>query len=108
MTKKIVFAIILIIILFFTLLFLKKKEKFINELNKKHGCISFTETMPPSISFSSPLKGWCSSDNYGDSEETNDFSHSGESKFKCPPSYSNLSPEKSLKYKSKARCFKEN
>lgn len=107
MTKKIVIASIVLITLFLSIYFLKQ-EQFVDSLNKKHGCIAFSETMPPSISFSSPLKGWCSTSDFGiNSNDTDDFIHSGKSNFKCPPLHSSLSPQESLKYKSKARCVNQ-
>lgn len=110
MTNKTISLVIALIIFIVVLVFLKIKnsnadETFIDTLNKKHRCVSFTETLPPSLSFSSPLKGWCSNGNYGSvGAETDDFVHGGDSNQMCPPSYSQLSPEESLKYKSKARC----
>jgi hypothetical protein len=101
----IAFVIIIVIIVILKINYSKTDETFIDTLNKKHRCITFTETLPPALSFNTPLKGWCSKGNYGSVEaESDDVVHGGDSNQMCLPSYSQLSPEESLKYKSKARC----
>jgi hypothetical protein len=103
--KIICFGIFLLIVITSYLILneLLIKETY-STINRYHRCPSFTETMPPSYSYKSPSKGWCTTADYGPIPLDNDFDQAPSTGGKCPPTYSKVSGDESIKYESKAWC----
>lgn len=108
---KIVCFILFLLILFilsliFNEIFIKEPFSNANKKNKFHMCPPFTETMPPSLSYKSPSKGWCTAADYGPIPLDDDLEQTNKDTGKCPPTYNRVSGEESMKYDSKAWCVK--
>lgn len=77
------------------------KEAF---LGGYHNCYPYSSAHNARNSFKSKSKGWCTSGNYGDMPDGDDYSVYNDSTVKCPPNYSRVPAKDSHSYESKAWC----
>ena len=103
----ILIIIILILLTIFTVCIFIKNYKIVNEtfFGGKHNCYPYTAVLNPSLSYSSPSKGWCTTGDYPSLESEGDFSDSKKSSA-CGGNndYYRVKGEESIKLNSKSWC----
>lgn len=83
------------------------KETFLPSGN--HNCYPYTSIHKPSNSYNTKSKGWCSTKDYGYSNDDDyDSSSYGNSPVKCQSNYSRVNAAESYKTNTKAYCRKPN
>ena len=103
----ILFAIVsLLSIIIFYKSFAVTKENFLPK--GLHNCYPYSSQHNAANSYKTLGKGWCTTGEYGPIPDHDDFSAYNPSPVKCPPNYSRVRANESVKHRSKAWCKKPN
>ena len=101
--------VILIVLTLITVWLLVKNRNIIKEsfFASNHNCPPYTSDHTGPNSFSTKLKSWCTTADYGSAQLDGVMDGNSQSNIKCPPNYYRVSGNESLGYDSKSWCVNE-
>ena len=100
--------VILIVLTLVTFYLLLKNRNIIKEtfFASKHNCPPYTSDHTGPNSFSSKLKGWCTTADYGNAQLDQVMDGYSQSKTRCPLNSYGITGKESIGYDSKSWCVK--